>query len=105
MRIRVVASPYQVIEGQQDLADGDPVSAECVGVARHEQALPHTGSRLLRRELVRSPWESKRSEARCNCARGDKDDLGSFVMAGSEHIGQGEQRFIGESSGERREGR
>ena len=72
-----MAAPGHVIDGEQHLADTEPVPGELLGVAVHEQPLAHRRGRLLGGQVTGAVGEAERGEAGGDRARGDQHHLGA----------------------------
>jgi hypothetical protein len=62
MGVAVVAAPGHVVGGEQDLAGDHTVARQLLGVAVHEQPLPHRGGGLLGRQRARPALQPQRRE-------------------------------------------
>ena len=84
LRVAVMATSSDVVDGQQHLSGHLSVPGELLGVAVHQQSLPDRCGSLLTREVARTTLEGERRQARGDGARGDQHE----VRAPSPDTGQ-----------------
>ena len=84
--VAVVRPPGHVVERQQHLPGHETVAGELLGVAVHQQPLPHRGGRLLRGEATGAPGQPERGEAGGDGAGGDQHDLHATLAGRGEHV-------------------
>src|SRR3954470_4577246 len=99
--VAVVAAPGEVVGGQQDLADGDPVAGEHVGVGLHQPQLPDARRRLRRRQVTWATGEPERGQPGGDRAGGDEDDLAPGRPETGQHVDEGGQALLVQAAGQR----
>jgi hypothetical protein len=82
--IEVAAAVFEVVVGQQDLADAAFAAGEELVIGRHEPRLPDGGGHLQGGEIVRLGFHAEGLEAAGDGAGGDDDDLAALAAQGGE---------------------
>ncbi len=86
VRVLVLRVTHEVLGGHQNLAHGDAVAGEVVGVARDQQSLPHGGRSLLGGEILGALGQTQRGQAGGDRTRGDEDDVRAASLRTAESI-------------------